>query len=287
MRCRGLLLIVVACNQTYGLDETILIGDDLDGDQVENAKDNCPNVPNGGQEDLDRDSIGDACDLCPDIVTDDGNHDEDDDGRGDACDSCPGLADFAGNDNDMDGIGDTCDLQSGFESGRLLFDPFVTLVGWSGDLALWQPTGDAVAPTTPLAADDHGLSPDSLQLTGNAWWMSVGFSARTKWRDGDYFGVGFSDAASGTIVVRCFIECASGQCSEYIDQVGMAIPLLVATATPRFEISASARNGGSFGVNCSFGGQLVGATTTPLPAILKPRIFASPNVHAAFAFAAN
>ena len=38
---------------------------DRDGDTIPNAADNCPNVPNMGQEDGDTDQKGDVCDPCP------------------------------------------------------------------------------------------------------------------------------------------------------------------------------------------------------------------------------
>ena len=70
---------------------------DYDGDEDgEGIGDNCPNVPNPGQEDTDGDLYGDACDFCP-------------------LDAHPNPAfTFAGNplqaDSDDDGIGDECDL---------------------------------------------------------------------------------------------------------------------------------------------------------------------------------
>lgn len=40
---------------------------DRDGDGVPNLEDNCPDVPNPGQENADGDPYGDACDPCPDF----------------------------------------------------------------------------------------------------------------------------------------------------------------------------------------------------------------------------
>jgi hypothetical protein len=43
--------------------------DDIDGDGIANADDNCPTVFNPGQEDLlDGDGAGDACDNCPELA---------------------------------------------------------------------------------------------------------------------------------------------------------------------------------------------------------------------------
>jgi hypothetical protein len=73
--------------------------DDLDGDMIANADDNCPRRFNADQHDEDGDAIGDACDNCPTAS----NADQADttelaqmqmifaDGVGDACDRRPGV----------------------------------------------------------------------------------------------------------------------------------------------------------------------------------------------------
>ena len=84
-------------------------GPDADGDGVENAKDNCPDVANADQADGDADGVGDACDVCP-AAADADQADGDADGVGDACDVCPSVANADQADTDGDGLGDACDI---------------------------------------------------------------------------------------------------------------------------------------------------------------------------------
>jgi hypothetical protein len=97
--------------------------DDLDGDGIPNASDNCPRIFNpiramdgGKQPDTDNDGVGDACDPCPmdantTTCTFKGPDPNDTDGDGipNASDNCPTIPNHDQADADGDMIGDACD----------------------------------------------------------------------------------------------------------------------------------------------------------------------------------
>jgi hypothetical protein len=80
---------------------------DTDGDGIPDASDNCPTIPNPGQQDGDGDGVGDACDNCPTIANP-GQADCDGNGIGDVCAIAGGAPDC-----NLNGVPDTCDLTSG------------------------------------------------------------------------------------------------------------------------------------------------------------------------------
>ncbi|KAI0208334.1 Thrombospondin-2, partial [Lamellibrachia satsuma] len=118
------------CRDGYAGDGRVCgLDPDLDGSPAKNifcselgcAWDNCPDVPNSGQEDNDHDYIGDFCDPDDDndSIYDDMDNcqftpnyhqeDADNDRVGDVCDNCPNVANTDQVDTDGDGFGDACD----------------------------------------------------------------------------------------------------------------------------------------------------------------------------------
>ncbi len=73
---------------------------DHDGDTIDDAIDNCPDVANEDQADTDGDGIGDACNDADDT---------DGDEYANLLDNCPDDANPGQEDTDGDGIGDACD----------------------------------------------------------------------------------------------------------------------------------------------------------------------------------
>nr|WP_276603317.1 amidohydrolase family protein [Nannocystis pusilla] len=98
----------------------LAVADDLDGDAIADADDNCPSVFNpplliepGVQPNADGDAAGDACDPCPldntDTCTFIDADDMDDDGVPNGADNCIRVANSDQADGDDDGKGDECD----------------------------------------------------------------------------------------------------------------------------------------------------------------------------------
>ena len=84
MRLACAAFVVAACGGSGGTPDA---GDpnDVDGDGIANAADNCPHRANPSQHDEDGDGVGDACDNCPTVRNPD-QRDRDHDGVGNACD---------------------------------------------------------------------------------------------------------------------------------------------------------------------------------------------------------
>jgi len=80
---------------------------DADGDGILDDVDNCPAIPNPGQEDIDDDGVGDVCDNCIDTPNS-GQEDVDADGVGNVCDNCVDSANSDQADLDENGIGNVC-----------------------------------------------------------------------------------------------------------------------------------------------------------------------------------
>ena len=179
-----------ACNQVFGLSETL--GPDSDGDGDLDGNDNCALVGNPDQRDRDGDSVGDACDPCvegPQLGVDDdrdgvddacdpcltgSNLDEDGDTYLDGCDACPGRVDDQV-DDDSDGVGNACDFAPGALDHRVMFDGFAPpRPNWNTAFSDWT-VGDAgFGPAYMLSGNFVGAwNPDAPITNAADWWVET------------------------------------------------------------------------------------------------------------------
>jgi hypothetical protein len=141
--------------------------DDTDG--VCTVIDNCPDVPNPGQEDTDTDHDGDICDNCP-STPNATQGDYDSDGEGDFCDLDDGLISLFFS----SGVDLGWDAESGYDSWNV----------YRGDLEVLKDTGTYTQEpgSNDLAGMYCGLAAPSISDPGvpmagaTAYYLTTGVS---------------------------------------------------------------------------------------------------------------
>jgi hypothetical protein len=280
MRWLGLLVVLVGCNQLYGLDETVGPPPlDSDNDKITDEDDNCVLVPNVDQANADDDTFGDACDPCP-MGTQSGidvdadgiddscdacalgpNHDEDGDGLYDACDNCPGDANHSEKDDqrdeDSDGVGDACDPTNKLPNQRLFFDGFGPPDSkWNTGFAEWAATADTFGPIEiPLMGD--GPWNRRGKVSGRAWQVVAVIDLPMTPPNNTRIGLTTVQPATTGPAPTC--ELYYAQVDQQWHQAGDDV---VVSVTNPFRITlqttpSSVTNGPNMDVTCVFGGQRV------------------------------
>jgi len=151
------VLAIVACGHSpAGPDAN---PDDLDGDGLANAADNCPTTPNVDQHDEDGDGVGDACDNCPAVAN-------------------PSQADLSETQVPFqlaDGVGDACDLRPALSGDRLAaffpFDDPARDADWAA--AGWQIGGDTATADGSASWPSRANQPVYYGLMVEARFASV------------------------------------------------------------------------------------------------------------------
>jgi hypothetical protein len=194
------LLGLAGCNHVLGLEETIAIETDRDGDGLLDVIDNCVDVPNPLQENQDGDELGDACDPC----VHGSNDNEDGDAHLDGCDNCPHVPNDDQADTDGDGVGDACDHDNTVAHTRVRFDGFSTLtLDWIFGYVDWQVTDGAAHPATTPPAADMGMWNRRIEVTGHSWSIEAGLTPDAT--VGAYGGL-YLRERGGTTEYPCYVR---------------------------------------------------------------------------------
>lgn len=133
------LVVIAACGGDGDVLPDAADPNDLDGDGVANADDNCPRDANDTQHDEDGDALGDACDNCPTAAN-------------------PNQADTTevAMQGFEDGVGDACDLRPGLGG-----DEIAALYTWA-----------TIEETAGWNGNGWVIEGDELRTTGDASWSA-------------------------------------------------------------------------------------------------------------------
>ncbi len=208
--------------------------EDLDGDGLIGAADNCPTVFNpirpldrGVQADSDGDGLGDACDPCPlDAYAQNCAKvraaDCDADGSPDDIDNCLGVANPDQWDSDADGQGDACDICPFFANSNSGPCPFTVRDLRDPTHGMRPPEGTKVKLNRLLIVGLHSQS-------------SIGFHARDLDGPPDYSGIlvyigGTTPpkAADGTLLQVGHVVSLNGTFRVFNSQDEIERPLSIA-----------------------------------------------------------
>jgi alpha-tubulin suppressor-like RCC1 family protein len=196
----------IACGGIHTVALKVTDPNDLDGDGVPNATDNCPSVANPTQADCDSNGMGDACEIQLDC-----NHN----GLADVCEILSGAV----TDQNLNGIPDTCEVPSvsrvlpisgpstGGTAVRIIGINFFSALPVSVTFGGAPATNVVVVSLTEITAVTPSGSPGDTVVTVNGA-SAEAFYFRPSC-DGDLDNNGTIDSADLGLVLLGF-----GSCSE-------------------------------------------------------------------------
>ena len=237
MRFVVAIAALAGCNAFFDLDRTQLRPDvvDTDGDQIEDAVDNCPTVPNPDQLDSDIDMRGDACDTCFQCAecAMGPEHDEDGDHIMDSCDNCPTVPNDLEN-SDGDDLGDACDPDAR-QQHRLLFDGFGEIGSQWTATAEWRAANDAAETVEGQHPYGYRLTTGQGLITGTEHWtLEVQFEVPTTAAENDVIGANLI-GPDGLSTFQCEILFQSGGW-ELVN--GVPMPITIAPGLTTMKLSS-------------------------------------------------
>ena len=202
--------LVDAASADAPIDVIDAPSDDVDGDGVKNAVDNCPDTPNPTQANEDGDALGDACDPCPPYTD---NTDTDGDGVGDLCDPRPAMS------------GDQIALFEGFAAG--IPPSWVNMGGWTasgGDARIVSSDGgiEYLGPSMTATARGtasmafvpetlFGTSGKAFGITNPAESATAAAGLTCELLNGSGLAAGIGNLATGMPVAQMGLTWATGE----------------------------------------------------------------------------
>lgn len=204
-------------------DAPVVPPGDMDGDGVDDARDNCIDVPNADQANLDGDPLGDVCDP-----------DDDGDAVDDVVDNCARVPNADQWDLDGDGLGDACDpdddadgvLDGVDNCARLANADQANLDGdWFGDACDPDDDNDGLLDSDEarLGTDPRVVDTDGDGLSDGAEVHRHGTSPLLRDTDADWYGDG-TEIECGSNPLNRFSSPITTRCTSALVPDEFALP---------------------------------------------------------------
>ena len=223
----------------------------------------CVDVSAGG--DRDNDGVADNIDNCPDLPNP-GQENEDGDAFGDACDGCPPIANDTPSDADNDGVDDACDPDPNMANHLVLFEGFHHGIppGWT-QTGTWTPSGDGLDVMPVL----NGTALLRMPYTGTGQVVITGGIAAAALSSTGTTELGVLGAfdPSGNDVIACELRDTAGSLVLAAEETKLGT---TSTAPWTFAVSSQNRVALTYDLDKHIGCEATVAATSATTAITLP-----------------